>query len=69
MKFTIDSIHSASAARRRDALLAFRVEVALIFLEMLGKEDAREYLERYNVPEHVVEKVLSGHAVQRDQSV
>jgi hypothetical protein len=60
MKFTFDTAGQSAAERRRDELIAFRVEVALIFLEMLGEQDAREYLDRHNVPPYIVEHVLEG---------
>lgn len=39
-----------------------------MFMEMLGKEDAREYLERNEIPAHIAEQVLNGKAEIRDKS-
>ena len=51
--------------RRTDHLMAQRVDVAIVFRDMLGLEDAAAYMARYDFPEHVVQRVLSGLAVTR----
>lgn len=44
---------------RGDKLTAQRVEVGMIFLEMLGAEDAAEYMLANAVPADVVARVLA----------
>lgn len=44
---------------RGDRLTAQRVEVGMIFLEMLGAEDAAEYMLANAVPAEVVARVLA----------
>jgi len=51
--------------RRTDHLMAQRVDVAIVFRDMLGPDDAAAYMARYDMPEHVVQRVLSGLAVTR----
>lgn len=51
--------------RRTDHLMAQRVDVAIVFRDMLGLEDAAAYMARYDMPAHVVQRVLSGLAVTR----
>lgn len=51
-------------ALRGDKLTAQRVEVGMIFLEMLGAEDAADYMLANAVPADVVARVL-GHPQRR----
>lgn len=51
--------------RRTDHLMAQRVDVAIVFRDMLGLEDAAAYMARYDMPAHVVQRVLNGLAVTR----
>jgi hypothetical protein len=44
---------------RHDKLLSQHVEVALVYKDMLGLEEARAYLEREHVPEDVAERILN----------
>ena len=46
-------------APRRNALTAQRVEVGVIFLEMLGAADAADYMLSNAVPAEVVARVLA----------
>jgi hypothetical protein len=51
--------------RRLDRVTAGRVEVAIIFKEMLGRDDAAVYLSGNGVPQCVVDRVLAGKARRR----
>jgi hypothetical protein len=51
--------------RRLNGLMAGRVEVAIIFKEMLGVEDAAVYLAANGVPQRVAERVLAEIASRR----
>jgi hypothetical protein len=51
--------------RRLDRMTAGRVEVAIIFKEMLGGDDAAVYLAGNGVPQCVTERVLAGKARRR----
>ncbi|RFP32405.1 hypothetical protein [Duganella sp. BJB476] len=46
--------------RRSDRLTAQKVEVGIVFQEMLGVEDAAEYFATYNLPSQIVERILGG---------
>lgn len=52
--------------RRHDALVAQHVGVGLVFLHMLGPDDARGYLSRSGVPRHVVERIVTGGRCRGD---
>ncbi|MES2347305.1 MAG: hypothetical protein V4641_07015 [Pseudomonadota bacterium] len=52
--------------RRRDRLTAQRIDVGLVFLEMLGATDAAEYLAQSRVPDRIAERVLVGAGRRRD---
>ncbi|MBB3219611.1 hypothetical protein [Pseudoduganella umbonata] len=52
---------------RKDELTAQKVHIAMIFREMLGPDDARAYLHAENVPEPVIERVVSGETTRLDQ--
>lgn len=43
---------------RRNALIAQHVEVALVYKDMLGLDEAKDYLERESIPRDVAERVL-----------
>jgi hypothetical protein len=43
---------------RKDRLTAQKVEVALVFQQMLGRAEAEGYLVSNGVPEPVIERVL-----------
>ena len=49
-------------SRRVDKLTAGRVDVAIVFREMLGADDAAAYMEANGIPAHVAERVLRGKA-------
>lgn len=51
--------------RRIDHLMAQRVDVAIVFRDMLGAEDALSYMAGCSVPAGVVARVLAGLAVTR----
>lgn len=52
---------------RKDELLAQKVEVALVFQQMLGTADAQAYLVSSGVPAEVIERVLFSEALRRSQ--
>ena len=43
---------------RRNLLVSQRLDVALVYKEMLGIQEARAYLLRENVPQNIAERVL-----------
>jgi hypothetical protein len=43
---------------RRNDLIAQHVEVALVYKEMLGLDEAKDYLERESIPRDITERVL-----------
>ena len=43
---------------RRENLVAQHIEVALVYKDMLGVDEAIEYLDREHVPKEIVERVL-----------
>lgn len=45
---------------RRDKLLSQHIEVALVYKQMLGMEEAIAYLQRENIPSDIAEQVLDG---------
>ena len=51
--------------RRTDNLMAQRIDVAIVFRDMLGAEEATNYMIENHVPRHVIERVLAGLAVTR----
>lgn len=51
--------------QRRDELTAQRVEVAIVFLKMLGAEDAARYMAENGIPAAVAARILDPQAVQR----
>jgi DNA-binding LacI/PurR family transcriptional regulator len=51
--------------RRSDHLMAQRVDVAIVFRDMLGADDATRYLREHAIPQHIVDRVLTGLAVMR----
>lgn len=44
--------------KRHNLLVSQRLDVALVYKEMLGIEEARAYLLRENIPENIAERVL-----------
>lgn len=56
---------SKKAMRRTDHLMAQRVDVAIVFRDMLGPEDAAAYMARNGIPDSVARRVLAGMAVTR----
>jgi hypothetical protein len=54
--------------RRRDRLTAQRVEVGLVFLEMLGLPDASDYLNRSGVARSITERILDDSDCRRTGS-
>ena len=53
---------------RRNTLISQHVEVALVYRNMLGMDDARAYLARENVPESIALRIL-GDGNMRDHPV
>lgn len=51
--------------RRLDRLTAGRVEVAIVFKEMLGDDDAAAYMAQNGIPQHVADRVLAGMTTTR----
>lgn len=45
---------------RKDELTAGKIQTGLIFEQMLGPDDARNYLRAEGVPDAIIERVLSG---------
>ncbi|MBB3221290.1 hypothetical protein [Pseudoduganella umbonata] len=46
---------------RQDALMAQRVETGLIFMEMLGIDDALAYWRTSEVPEAIIDRLINGN--------
>lgn len=46
---------------RQDALMAQRVETGLIFMEMLGLDDALAYWRASEVPESIIDRLVNGN--------
>jgi hypothetical protein len=51
---------------RRNTLISQRVEVALVYKDMLGADEAKAYLEQENIPECIVERILAGNRRRSD---
>lgn len=51
--------------RRLNRLMAQRVEVAIVFKEMLGAADSTAYMAENGIPQHVAERVLAGMTTTR----
>lgn len=49
---------------RRNALMSRQVEVGMIFMEMLGIEDARAYWRGAGLSEQVIDRLVHGHPVR-----
>lgn len=45
---------------RKDELTSGKIETGLVFEQMLGPDDARNYLRAEGVPESIIERVLAG---------
>lgn len=43
---------------RREMLVSQHIEVALVYREMLGIDDAMAYLERENIPQNIAEQLM-----------
>jgi hypothetical protein len=43
---------------RHDSLISQHIEVALVYKEMLGPEEAKAYLEQEHIPRDVAERIL-----------
>jgi hypothetical protein len=52
---------------RKDQLTAQKVDIGMVFRQMLGKQDAQLYLRGENVPEAVIERVLAGETIRTGQ--
>ena len=50
---------------RRDRLAAQKVQVALVFQKMLGKDEARAYLIENNFAEASIDRILNGDATRK----
>lgn len=61
----ISSQNKFNVCLRNDEVTAQRVEVALVFQQMLGTPAAFEYLLLYNVPFAVAHRVLTSDISQR----
>ena len=46
------------ADARHDSRMSQHIEVALVFKDMLGLDEARAYLERAHIPKDIVERIL-----------
>lgn len=57
--------HAKLRMRRTDHLMAQRVDVAIVFRDMLGPEDAAAYMAQNGIPDSVAQRVLAGMAVTR----
>jgi CheY-like chemotaxis protein len=53
-----------ASSRRTDELTAQRIEVALVYQQMLGTVDAQDYLSSLGVPESVARRVLQSDATR-----
>lgn len=54
---------------RRNTLISQRVEVALVYKDMLGVEEARAYLERENIPECIAQRILGDGRRRTDAAI
>ncbi|QBE66332.1 hypothetical protein [Pseudoduganella lutea] len=57
------------AKERKDKLTSQRVEVGLVFHEMLGEQEAKEYMLKVGVPTTVVNRVLGSRSVRRESPI
>jgi hypothetical protein len=51
---------------RRHTLVSQRIEVALVYKEMLGVDEAKAYLKRENVAESIAQRILADGARRSD---
>lgn len=51
---------------RKDQLTAQKVDIGMVFRQMLGNDDAQAYLRAENIPEPVIERVLAGQTLRTD---
>lgn len=54
---------------RKDKLTSQRVEVGLVFQQMLGEQEAKEYMLNVGVPMTVVNRVLGSRSGRRDSPI
>jgi hypothetical protein len=54
---------------RYEKLIAQHIDVALVYKEMLGLEEARAYLERANIPRDIAERVLVAEQMRPSNGV
>lgn len=54
--------------KRKDQLTAQRVEVGLVFQQMLSTDDAAEYMVSNRVPEDVIKRVLDDPTDRRKEN-
>jgi len=53
---------------RRENLVSQHIEVALVYKQMLGVEDAIAYLQRENIPRNIAEQLMQRETAPRDPS-
>jgi hypothetical protein len=53
---------------RRNSLVSQRIEVALVYKDMLGVDEAKAYLERENIAESIAQRIL-GDGGRRSDSL
>lgn len=46
---------------RKEALMAQQIETGMLFMKMVGIEEARAYWQRANIPEAIVERLVHGN--------
>jgi hypothetical protein len=51
---------------RRNTLISQRIEVALVYKDMLGVAEAKAYLERENIAESIAQRILGDGARRSD---
>jgi len=51
---------------RRNSLISQRIEVALVYKDMLGVDEAKAYLERENIAESIAQRILGDGARRSD---
>ena len=55
------------ADARHDSRISQHIEVAMVYKEMLGLDEARAYLEREHIPRDIVERILFTERRRRPQ--
>jgi hypothetical protein len=56
------------ADARHDSRISQHIEVAMVYKEMLGLDEARAYLEREHIPRDIVERILFTERRRRPQA-